>query len=85
MTLLMDKSQYVDKCMALLHDTKVYKPCRDYNQKNYTEMSRKPFNSSTETMGTQDYTGGANATKTNCSPWATASPSILWSTKNPQS
>ena len=26
---LMDKSSYVDKCMALLQDTNVYKPCRD--------------------------------------------------------
>ena len=26
---VMDKSQYVDKCMALLNDTKVYKPCKD--------------------------------------------------------
>ena len=46
---VMDKSQYVDKCMALLDDTKVYKPCRD-TTKNYTETSKKPFDSSTETM-----------------------------------
>ena len=26
---VMDKSQYIDKCMALLNDTKVYKPCKD--------------------------------------------------------
>ena len=26
---VMDKSQYIDKCMALLDDTKVYKPCKD--------------------------------------------------------
>ena len=25
---VMDKSQYVNKCMALLDDTKVYKPCK---------------------------------------------------------
>ena len=25
----MDKSSYVDKCMALLQDTNVYQPCRD--------------------------------------------------------
>ena len=30
----MDKSQYIDKCMALLDDTKVYKSCRD-TTKNY--------------------------------------------------
>ena len=26
---VMDKSLYVDKCMTLLQDTNVYKPCRD--------------------------------------------------------
>ena len=26
---VMDKSQYVDKCIALLDDTKDYKPCKD--------------------------------------------------------
>ena len=26
---VMDKSQYVEKCMALLNDTIVYKPCKD--------------------------------------------------------
>ena len=30
---VMDKSQYIDKCMALLNDTKVYKPCKEHNQK----------------------------------------------------
>ena len=29
---VMDKSQYVEKCMALLNDTKVYKPCKGHNQ-----------------------------------------------------
>ena len=26
---VMDKSSYIDKCMALLQDTNVYQPCRD--------------------------------------------------------
>ena len=26
---VMDKSSYIDKCMTLLQDTNVYKPCRD--------------------------------------------------------
>ena len=26
---VMDKSQYIDKCMTPLDDTKVYKPCKD--------------------------------------------------------
>ena len=26
---VMEKSSYVDKCMALLQDTNVYQPCRD--------------------------------------------------------
>ena len=30
---VMDKSQYIDKCMALLNDTKVYKPCKDTTKK----------------------------------------------------
>ena len=30
---VMDKSQYVDTCMALLDDTKVYKPCKDTTKK----------------------------------------------------
>ena len=30
---VMDKSQYIDKCMALLDDTKVYKPCKDTTKK----------------------------------------------------
>ena len=30
---VMDKSQYIDKCMALLSDTKVYKPCKDTTKK----------------------------------------------------
>ena len=30
---VMDKSQYVDKCMALLDGTKVYKTCRDTTKK----------------------------------------------------
>ena len=30
---VMDKSQYIDKCMALLNDTKVYKPSRNTTKK----------------------------------------------------
>ena len=30
---VMDKSQYIDKCMAFLNDTKVYKPCKDTTKK----------------------------------------------------
>ena len=30
---VMDKSQYIDKCMTLLNDTKVYKPCKDTTKK----------------------------------------------------
>ena len=35
---VMDKSQYVDKCMALLDDTKVYKPCKDTNKKLHRDI-----------------------------------------------
>ena len=30
---VMDKNQYIDKCVALLDETKVYKPCKDTNKK----------------------------------------------------
>ena len=35
---VMDKSQYIDKCMALLDDTKVYKPCRDTTKKLHRDV-----------------------------------------------
>ena len=65
--MVMDKHQYIDKCMALFDDTKVYIPCRD-TPRNCTEMSKKFFDSSTGTMVHPDYMIGANNTTTNCSP-----------------
>ena len=35
---VMDKSQYVDKCVALLNDTKVYKPCKDTTKKLHRDI-----------------------------------------------
>ena len=35
---VMDKSQYLDKCMALLDDTKVYKPCKDSTKKLHRDI-----------------------------------------------
>ena len=35
---VMDKSQYIDKCMGLLDDTKVYKPCRDTTKKLHRDV-----------------------------------------------
>ena len=35
---VMDKNQYVDKCMALLNDTKVYKPCKDTTKKLHRDV-----------------------------------------------
>ena len=35
---VMDKSQYIDKCMAILHDTKVYKPCKDTTKKLHRDV-----------------------------------------------
>ena len=64
---LRDKSQYIDKCMALLDDTKVYKPCRDTTKKLHRDI-QEAFNSSTETTVHPDYIGGANSTTANCSP-----------------
>ena len=39
--------------------------------KNCTDMSKKPFDSSTETMDLPDYIGGANAITTNYSAQVT--------------
>ena len=52
---VMDKSQYIDKCMVLLDDTKVYKSCRD-TTKNCTEMSRKPFQQLNRDYGSSRHT-----------------------------
>ena len=35
---VMDKSQYVNKCMTLLDDTKVYKPCKDTTKKLHRDI-----------------------------------------------
>ena len=35
---VMDKSQYIDKCIALLNDTKAYKPCRDTTKKLHRDI-----------------------------------------------
>ena len=35
---VMGKSQYIDKCMALLNDTKVYKPCKDTTKKLHRDI-----------------------------------------------
>ena len=35
---VMDKSQYIDKCMGLLDDTKVYKPCKDTTKKLHRDV-----------------------------------------------
>ena len=35
---VMDKSQYIDKCMALLDDTKVYKPWKDTTKKLHRDF-----------------------------------------------
>ena len=35
---VMDKSQYIEKCMALLNDTKVYKPCKDTTKKLHRDV-----------------------------------------------
>ena len=67
---VMDKSQYVDKCMALLDDTKVYNLVKT-PPKNCNEMLKKPSNSSTKNMVLQDYIGEANTITTNCSPQVT--------------
>ena len=42
---VMDKSQYVSKCMALLDHPKVYKPCRDTTKKLHRDV-QESFESS---------------------------------------
>ena len=39
---VMDKSQYIDKCMALLNDTKAYKPCKDTTKKLHGDVHGMP-------------------------------------------
>ena len=73
---LMDKSSYVDKCMALLQDTNVYQPCRDLtvlsslrvliSLAKFTDKSRQLFASSRENMG--KITIGFSYNTINCSP-----------------
>ena len=36
--LVMDKSSYVDKCMALLQDTNVYQPCKDLTSQIHRQV-----------------------------------------------
>ena len=68
----MDKSQYVDKCMALLDDTKVYKPCKDTTKKLHKEVQETLQGTAQQRIWFfQDYIGGANAITTNCSPQVT--------------
>ena len=35
---VMDKSQYIEKCMALLNDARVYKPCKDTTKKLHRDI-----------------------------------------------
>ena len=35
---VMDKNQYIEKCMALLNDTKTYKPCKDTTKKLHRDI-----------------------------------------------
>ena len=67
---VMDKSQYVNKCMDLLDDTKVYKPCKDTTKKLHRDIQEtlRQLNREHELS---DYIEGANATTTNCSPQVT--------------
>ena len=70
---VMGKSQYIDKCMALLNDTKVYKPCKD-TTKNSTETSRNPFKGLTENTELQDYMIGAKLYYNKLLPTGNSSP-----------
>ena len=67
---VMDKSQYVDKCMALLHDTKVCKPFKDTTKKLQRDI-QETLRQLNREHDLPDYIGGANATATNCSPQVT--------------
>ena len=40
---VMDKSSYVEKCMALLQDTHVYKPCRDLTGQIHRQAQATPL------------------------------------------
>ena len=62
---VMDKSSYIDKCMALLQDTNDYQPCRDLTAK-FRDKSRQLFVSSRENTG--KITNGFSYNTNNCSP-----------------
>ena len=64
---VMDKSQYVDKCMPLLDDTKVYKPCKDTTKKLHRDI-QETLQQLNRDYVPPDYIGGANATITNSAP-----------------
>ena len=53
----MDKSQYIDKCMALLNDTKVYNPCKDTTKKLHRDIqeSLQKLNREHRTSGLYDW------------------------------
>ena len=72
---VMDKSQYVDKCMPLLDDTKVYKPCKDTTKKLNRDI-QETLQQLNRDYVPPDYIGGANATITNCSPQVTHHPHL---------
>ena len=50
---VMDKSQYIDKCMALLDDTKVYKPCKRHYQKTTQRCPGSPVKAQQRTQHKQ--------------------------------
>ena len=48
---VMHKSSYIDKCMALLQDTNVYQPCRDLTGQIHRQVQATLHASSRENMG----------------------------------
>ena len=63
---VMDKNQYIEKCMALLNDTKTYKPCKDTTKKLHRDVQESLRKLNRE-HDLQDYMIGANYTTIGCS------------------
>ena len=62
---VMDKSSYIDKCMALLQDTNVYQPCRDLTGQIHRQI-QATLHKLKENTG--KITNGFSCNTNNCSP-----------------
>ena len=81
---VMDKSSYIDKCMALLQDTNVYQPCRDLTGQIHRQVQStlRKLKEKTRKGSPMD---PAKIQTTAPPRQFQPTSKILWSTKNTQS